>query len=292
MSFRLRVVVLVAAAVAAAIVAASALVYVVMRNELNGQLDDRLRTQASRAFFVARRGADGRTRITVLGVNRAPVQPGLSLSQGRAARPVEPAPVEPGTGGRAQAQRTHRIVVPGPLGSSSAIAQLLTGEGDVLGPSGDTPLLPTTARTRAVAAGKVNAFYSDATVNGVAVRMFTVATPEGAALTVAEPRADVDSTLRRLLVILIGVSGAGVALAAGLGVLVSRRVLVPVVRLTGATEHVAATQDLEPADRGRRRRRAGADGGELQHDAGSARRRPRARSASSSPTPRTSCARR
>jgi len=49
MSFRRRVVVLVAAAVAAAVIGASALVYVVMRGELNAQLDARLRARRPRA---------------------------------------------------------------------------------------------------------------------------------------------------------------------------------------------------------------------------------------------------
>jgi two-component system sensor histidine kinase MprB len=235
-SFRLRVVVLVAAAVAAAIVAASALVYVVMRNELYGQLDDRLRAQAPRALFVSVRQSVGRGEKTVR-VLTGTDGPGESVSASvRQQRGVLEMPGVP--------PEDQRIVVPGPLGSSAAVAQLLTGDGEVLGTVSGRPLLPTTAQTEAVASGKANSFYSDTTVDGVAVRMLTVAGPDGSALTVAEPRADVDGALRRLLAILFGVSGAGVAAAAGLGVLVSRRVLAPVVHLTGATEHVAATQDL------------------------------------------------
>jgi two-component system sensor histidine kinase MprB len=207
MSFRRRIVVLVAAAVAAAVLGASALVYVVMRGELNAQLDDRLRAQAPRALIVSARVA----------------APPRGLVKFRL-----PAPQDV-------------IAVPGPLGSSGTVAQLLTPHGEVLGASAG---LPVTRRTEAVAAGRANAYFSNATVDGVEVRMLTVPGPGGSALTIAAPRGEVDGALRRLLLILIGVSGAGIAAAAGLGVLVSRRALAPVARLTAATEHVAATQDL------------------------------------------------
>jgi len=252
MSFRRRVVVLVAAAVAAAVLGASALVYFVMRGELYKQLDERLETQSTKALFVSRTtgGADdgagaagavargeegapsfsrGTRRVKVLGAE-APLALGLD----------ELPPLPDGVRGA----RTVQIVVPGPLGASDAIAQLLTRSGDVVGAVTRTGRLPVDDRTTAVASGRADAFFSDTTVDGVAVRMLTKQAPGGAALMLAAPREDVDGALRRLLAILAGVSGAGVAAAAGLGVLVSRRALRPVERLTDATEHVAATQDL------------------------------------------------
>ena len=224
MSFRRRIVVLVAAAVAAAVLGASALVYVVLRGELNAQLDDRLRAQAPKAVLVSlARGASGaattfRRRVRLL--------------DARAGALVDPFGVPPPAGAT--------VAVPGPLGGSSAVAQLVTQRGQVVGRA----QLPVTARTQAVAAGEANAFFSNATVGGVSVRMLTVPGPGGSALTIAEPRGEVDGALHRLLLILLGVGGAGIAAAAGLGVLVSRRALAPVQRLTAATEHVAATQDL------------------------------------------------
>ncbi|HEU4703359.1 MAG TPA: HAMP domain-containing protein, partial [Conexibacter sp.] len=207
MSFRRRIVVLVAAAVAAAVIVASALVYVVMRGELNAQLDERLRAQAPKAMVVSARVAAPTKDVTAF---RLPVPRGV-------------------------------IDVPGPLGSTGAVVQLLTERGEIVGGSAG---LPVTQRTHAVADGQANAFFSNATVGGVAVRMLTVPAPGGAALTIAAPRAEVDGALHRLLLILIGVSGAGIAAAAGLGVLVARRALAPVRGLTAATEHIAATQDL------------------------------------------------
>ncbi len=230
MSFRRRIVVLVAAAVAVAIVAASALVYVVMRSELTSGLDERLRGQSAKVTFVSRRALPASVAVS------RPASGGVKVrvDERRTVLGTTEGPVDGQAG----------IVVPGPLGGSAAVAQLVTGDGDVLHSLGAGPALPLTERARAVAAGRADAFYSDARIDGVDVRMLTVAGPDGSVLTVAEPRGDVDSALHRLLAILVGVSGAGVAAAAGLGVLVSRRALTPVVALTDATEHVAATQDL------------------------------------------------
>jgi len=61
---------------------------------------------------------------------------------------------------------------------------------------------------------------------------------------VALPLGGVESTLSHLRLILVIVSLGGIALAAALGLLVSRAALAPVRRLTGAAERVAQTQDL------------------------------------------------
>ena len=60
----------------------------------------------------------------------------------------------------------------------------------------------------------------------------------------ALPLTDVDSTLTHLKLVLALVCLGGIALAALLGLLVSRTALIPVRRLTGAAERVARTQDL------------------------------------------------
>ena len=58
------------------------------------------------------------------------------------------------------------------------------------------------------------------------------------------PLDEVDRTLSRLRLILLAVAAAGVALAAALGVVVTRATLAPVRRLTGAAEDVSKTLDL------------------------------------------------
>jgi two-component system sensor histidine kinase MprB len=77
------------------------------------------------------------------------------------------------------------------------------------------------------------------------VRILTARAPGvDGVLQVALPLTDLDSTLSHLKLVLVLVSLGGIALAAALGLLVSRAALVPVRRLTGATERVARTQDL------------------------------------------------
>ncbi len=138
-----------------------------------------------------------------------------------------------------------RLVLPVPqLGGATGYVQFIHSNGQVLRSEGRGSLLPVTAATRAVAAGRRDAFFSDATVAGTPVRVLTERAPEGGVWQVALPLSDVDSTLTHLKLVLALVCLGGIALAAALGLLVSRAALVPVRRLTGAAERVARTQDL------------------------------------------------
>jgi two-component system sensor histidine kinase MprB len=130
------------------------------------------------------------------------------------------------------------------FGGASGYAQLVAPDGHILRSGGARAALPVTAAARDVAAGRRNAFFSDATVAGTPMRVFTERAPGGAVWQVALPLTDVNSTLRRLLLVLAAVSVGGILLAAALGLLVSRAALVPVRRLIAATQRVASTQDL------------------------------------------------
>ena len=142
------------------------------------------------------------------------------------------------------APRAAQLVLPNPkLGGPRGYVQLSEPDGNVLR-AGTGPLLPLTAAARAVASGKRSAFFSDATVAGTPARVLTERAPEGGVWQVALPLSDVDSTLTHLKLVLAIVCLGGIALAAALGLLVSRAALAPVRRLTGATERVARTQDL------------------------------------------------
>jgi two-component system sensor histidine kinase MprB len=140
-----------------------------------------------------------------------------------------------------------KIALPTPkLGGAVGYAQLLTAEGNVLrtGELGQ-PSLPVSTATLAVAQGRRRAFFSDATVAGTHVRVFTTRTPVGGGVwQVALPLTNVDSTLADLRWLLGGVSIGGILLAAALGLLVSRAALAPVRRLRRSAERVARTQDL------------------------------------------------
>ncbi|WP_219471240.1 sensor histidine kinase [Nonomuraea rhizosphaerae] len=80
--------------------------------------------------------------------------------------------------------------------------------------------------------------------DGTPVRVVVRNVGEDAALMVARPLAELQATLRNLVLLLAGVAAGGVLLAALAGLLVSRTALRPVGRLTRAVEHIAETEDL------------------------------------------------
>jgi two-component system sensor histidine kinase MprB len=219
MSFRRRMVLLAAGAVAAAIVLASVVVYVVTGEELRGQIDTSLRQKLT---------------------------PGPQAVQIRSTT-ISPAAVAglPPLGAAVGTGPFNKLVLPAPrLGGATGYVQLFQSNGQVLRSEGEGSLLPITAAARAVAAGRRKAFFADATVGGTRVRILTERAPEGGVWQAALPLTEVDSTLMHLRLVLALVCLGGIALAAALGLLVSRAALVPVRRLTGAAERVARTQDL------------------------------------------------
>jgi two-component system sensor histidine kinase MprB len=134
-------------------------------------------------------------------------------------------------------------VPPDPLGGASAYGQVIDANG-VVSRRGTGELL--TARARRVARGIEPAFFTDATVEGTHVRVLTspVSRIPGLAVQLARPLDEVDGALGRLRIVLLLVTLAGVAAAAGVGAVVARASLGPVRRLTAAAEHVSATSDL------------------------------------------------
>ena len=139
----------------------------------------------------------------------------------------------------------NKLVLPASrLGGATGYVQLFQSNGQVVRSEGKGSLLPVTAATRAVAAGRRGAFFSDATVGGTHVRILTERAPEAGVWQAALPLTDLNSTLTHLRLVLALVCLGGIALAAALGLLVSRTALIPVRRLTSAAERVARTQDL------------------------------------------------
>ena len=107
--------------------------------------------------------------------------------------------------------------------------------------------IPVTAAARAVAGGHRSEYFSNWTAaDHTRLRVLTQHYLPGSALAiqVARPLTEVDRSLSRIRWFLILIAAGGVAVAAGLGLLVSRAALTPVRRLTGATERVAETGDL------------------------------------------------
>ncbi|MEW1657708.1 HAMP domain-containing sensor histidine kinase [Streptomyces sp. NPDC093707] len=109
---------------------------------------------------------------------------------------------------------------------------------------GRSPALPVSPTTREVAAGRHAPFYTDLTVAGYPVRMYTSPLPgKDEALQVALRSDTVDRGVRQAARALAAVGGAGVLFAAGLGYWVSRTGLAPVARLTATAERIATTRD-------------------------------------------------
>ncbi|HEX2049895.1 MAG TPA: HAMP domain-containing sensor histidine kinase [Actinomycetota bacterium] len=142
-----------------------------------------------------------------------------------------------------------RVVEPPRVSSSVAfteqivLAQLVRADGVAVA-STQRLSLPVTGRAREVASGESDAYFSDATLDGVHVRVYTAQLEPGVALQVVRPVEELDDVLARLRWILVVIAACGVALAAGLGWVVARAALAPVRRLTEAAEHVSSTADL------------------------------------------------
>ena len=60
----------------------------------------------------------------------------------------------------------------------------------------------------------------------------------------ARPLTEVDTVMSNLLLVLVLVGGAGIAVAAALGILVARTALSPIARFTRRTEMLAANPDV------------------------------------------------
>ena len=103
--------------------------------------------------------------------------------------------------------------------------------------------MPVNDEVIAVARGEQGRFFNDAHVRGTHFRVLTIPV-HGGALRVARSLTEVDNSLGHIKNLLILIAGGGIAIAAALGLAVSRAALAPVRRLTTATENVTKTGDL------------------------------------------------
>ena len=138
--------------------------------------------------------------------------------------------------------------LPGPaadrLGGRVGYVQLVEADGEARRMPGDDIALPVTPEVLRVARGQADEFLTDADVAGSRVRILTKPLPGGGAVQIARPLDEIDEALFRIRLIGLAALLGGIALAALLARFTTRTALVPVVRLTEAGEHVAATRDL------------------------------------------------
>jgi two-component system sensor histidine kinase MprB len=228
MSFRRRITFASAAAVAVAVLLASVLVYVLTSNELHGQVDAQLRNRSDNLRLIerhpVRRHGD---RLLDALAGRGGASPQQLFESG---------PQQPGEALGNVSPRPNQV---------RGYQQLVDSGGKVLFRSGAKNVtLPVEAHTRALAAGKGDSFFRDATVNGLSLRILAEHLAPGRVVQFAQPLTEVNQLLSHLRLILVLLGLGGILLAALLGQLVARAAVQPVRRLTRAAEHVAETQDL------------------------------------------------
>jgi two-component system sensor histidine kinase MprB len=251
-SLRLRIAAVGAAAVALAVLAAAVAIYLAVRSDLRGQIDQSLKQRAQE--FVAPQPAGG-------DFPEGGVPPLLRV---RSRDGKDPLP---------------RFVQPGRFGGAAGYIQFVSARGAVEAPGGQgsTPQIPPTAAERRIATLGRGSLIEDRTVRGTHLRVYTLGTSgvptggsgagtgtgaavsggsaaaggEGAAVTstrgavmIARPLTEVDHELHRILLILLIVGVAGIALAALLGAFVARTALAPIGRFTRRTESLAGELDL------------------------------------------------
>src|SRR5919202_1515905 len=158
MSFRRRLTVAGTAAVALAILLASGIAFGVVRGELRGQVDDSLRSGADEV------GGE----IVFL----RKIEPGVGNEfeggeSGSGAGDVT-------TEAPADAPLVQRqLLAPAPLTGPTRYAQLIDAGGKVVPQPGGHTRLPVTQDARRLAARGTGSFFSDQTVDGVHVRVYT-----------------------------------------------------------------------------------------------------------------------
>jgi two-component system sensor histidine kinase MprB len=204
MSLRLRLASLASGAVAIAIVAAAIIAWLLIRSAMLGEVDARLIERASQADRIV-----GLT--TVLPERDVVERRFITLVQGD---PVGVQLVGP------DGEVTRQVTL-GPLT-------------EALNDSTWDPPMPTAEEPR----------LDTVTLAGEPYRLLSKLMPDGTLMRLFQPIATIDATLARVTWSLAATAGAGIALAALLGWLVSRSALRPVDRLVAATERVSATKDL------------------------------------------------
>ncbi|MGZ5342023.1 MAG: sensor histidine kinase [Solirubrobacterales bacterium] len=233
MSLRRRLTLLSALAVAAAVALTSAIVYFLVRDRLESQIDETLKERAGAAALVV-----GGRPVPIGEAGRPP--PG-GPPPGAAGGPP-PGTGRPAPPGEPPGGNNELRLPPPPLGEFVPRGQLIDANGSVELARGGS--LPVSDEAKQVAMRKRGPTFSTVDVGGSELRVLTVPAAPEMALQIARPLDEVNNTLADLLLILGLVTLGGVALGAGMGLLVTRTSLAPVAAVAGAAQEVAKTKDL------------------------------------------------
>jgi two-component system sensor histidine kinase MprB len=245
-----------AVAVAVAVALASVASYVAVRAKLRSEVDSSLRVRAASVRQFALGGLGPSLRGPGVG-GPLPGAPAGGPPGDAAANGPPPGAPPQGRGLHAgppdRDRDGHRGGPPrGPLpqgeagrfGGAEGYVQFVSANGSVYRPPGQSgTALPVSRRDISVARGNSGTALADRNVDGNHLRVLTVGVENGEAVQVARPLGEVDSVLRSLTAIFGTFTLIGIALATGLGAVVTRAALAPVRRFTERTESIAEDRD-------------------------------------------------
>jgi two-component system sensor histidine kinase MprB len=223
MSLRTRMVLVAGVAVAIAVVAVAVASYAGTRSKLQGQVDQSLQSLIQRPLMNVGVGRDG---------GRSP----LPQSAPRLPSDTDQGDPDEGLG-------LDRLP-PQAFGGPSGTFTLFKANGSTFVPRGQTYEIPSTPAIETVARSGRGQLYTDMRVNGIHIRVLVTGLGSLGALAVALPLTTVDNALHQELILLLVVGGAGILLAAVLGIAVARTALAPIARFTRQTELIAVNPEL------------------------------------------------
>jgi two-component system sensor histidine kinase MprB len=260
-TLRARISAVASVAVALAVLTAAVALYIAVRTDLRGQIDESLRQRAREFTSVSATHLPGPP-------NGGPPA-GAPLGGGGGGAEAGGGGAEAGSGGTAgggagagsggtagggappgrggSPEELPRSVKPAPFGGASGYVQFIspTGSVDVPGGQGTSPsTVPPSGLDKQIAARGSGTALTDRTINGTHLRVLTIGLGANGAVLITRPLTEVDSELSRILLILAIVGVAGIALAALLGALVARTALTPIARFTRRTETLTDNLDL------------------------------------------------
>ncbi len=227
MSLRTRMVLAAGVAVAIAVVAVAVASYEGTRSELQGQVDNSLRSLIKTPLSNIGLGPRG---------GRSPLP-----QSGRGG------PQRPGDGDNDSGDPDEGLGIdqlpPQAFGGASGTFTLFKRDGTIYVTQGQNYQIPSTPAIRQLAARGHGQFFTDMRANGTHIRVLATGIGRGGALAVALPLTTVDTALRNQLVLLLVIGGAGILLAGVLGFMVARTALAPIGRFTRQTERIAANPE-------------------------------------------------
>ncbi|MDE3071064.1 MAG: HAMP domain-containing protein, partial [Acidobacteriota bacterium] len=224
MSLRARIAAAASLSVALAVIAAATGVYFAVRSDLRGGIDNFLRRRAQAIVALA----------------------SATPSGGFPSPPPDFRRLGPPAGTAGQSSGLPNRVEPALFGAASGYIEFISPAGSLVVPGGQgsSPPITLDRRDRQLARTGRGRAFSDRRLRGTDLRVLTVGIGSRGAVLIARPLTEVNGDLSSLLPLLIVIAVGGIALAAVLGVLVARAVLVPVARFTARTEALTGSLDL------------------------------------------------